>query len=322
MTTTQGEFAADDVQHAIEKMKALLDGDIGVMDAVSCGRSAIPALRALLFAREPSGIYQPRCWAAQALSILGAFDILFEFLNTPHEASDPVERAGDDAVINAAARHLSVVRDDPVFRLFLDLTRRRYWPGVIAALGAFRREEAIPYLVGALAEDDCRLLAEPTLLTFGRAALPELLSAATFRYPSAYVESETSIRKRRSALSLLMQIGVPPSSWPSLRDLVLDREPRIAVLACELCLMIVSEEEWAGAVHRLIELMEGADWRLESDIEECLVRHYRKTSHVIETMLRARVDVRTESAPSRIRDLLLRVRVRSDRLERRARRGA
>jgi hypothetical protein len=320
VTTAQPEFAADDVQYAIEKMKALRNGDLGVVEAVSCGRSAIPALRALLFARESSGIYQPRCWAAQALSILGAFDVLFEFLKTLHEASDPVERAGDDAVINAAARHLSVVREKRVFQLFLNLTRRRYWPGVIAALGAFRREEAIPYLVGALAEDDCRLVAEPALVAFGQAALPALMQAAIRTSPPAESESETSIRKRRSALSLLMEVGVPPNAWPSLRDLVLGREPRIAVLACELCFMIAPKEEWAGAVHQLIELVEGADWRLESDIEECLVRHYRKANHVIETMLRKRADVRTVSAPSRVRYLLLRVRARSDRLERSARR--
>jgi hypothetical protein len=321
MTMAETKLAADDVQPAIEKLKSLRDGDIGVVEAVACGQHAIPALHALLFEREPSGIYQPRCWAARALSILGAYDILFEFLSTPHEARDPVERAGDDAVINAAARQLSVVREERVFQLLLGLARRRNWPGVIAALAAFHRKEAIPYLVGALAEDDCRLLAEPALVSFGRAALPALLRCATLRSPSASVGSETSIRKRRSALSLLMEIGVPRDLWPSLRDLVLDREPRIAVLACEFCFSVAPEAEWSDATHRLIGLLEHADWRLESDVEECLVRHYRKVSHVVAAMLREKAGAREEPAPPRSREVLLRVRARGDPRERRARKG-
>jgi hypothetical protein len=183
-------------------------------------------------------------------------------------------------------------------------------PGVIAALAAFHREEAIPYLLGALAEDDCRLLAEPALVSF--AALPALLRGATLRSPSASIESETSIRKRRSALSLLMEIGVPPDSWPSLRDLVLDREPRIAVLACELCFS-VAEAEWSDATHRLIGLLKHADRRLESDVEECLVRHYRKASDVVGAVLRGKAGAGEEPAPPPSRDVLLQVRARGDR---------
>jgi hypothetical protein len=152
-----------------------------VVDAVACGRRAIPALRTLLFEREPSGIYQPRCWAARALSILSAYDVLFEFLSAPHAARDPVERAGDDAVINAAARCLSAMREEPVFQIILSLAERRYWPGVVGSLATSHREEAIPYLVGSLAEDDCRLLAEPALAAFGPAARPALLDSATLK---------------------------------------------------------------------------------------------------------------------------------------------
>jgi len=321
MTIAETERAACDVNRAIEKLESLRDGEIGVVEAVACGRRAIPPLRDLLFARESSGIYQPRCWSVQALSILGAFDILFEFLNTPHEASDPVERAGDDAVINAAARNLSVVREERVFQLLLGLARRRYWPGVIAALAAFDREEAITYLVGALAEDDCRLLAEPALVSFGKAALPALLRSATRRPPLASRESETSIRKRRSAVSLLIEIGVPPDLWPSLRHLAADPEPRIAVLASELCLITASEAEWSDAVRLLIGLLEHADWRLESDVEDCLVRHYRKASRAIAAALREKAAAGTEPAPPRIREGLLRVRARGYRLERRPIKG-
>ena len=301
----------EDVQRAIEKMRSLRDGDLGVIDAVACGRRAVPALRNLLFEREPSGIYQPRCWAARALSILGAYDALFEFLDMAHEARDPVERAGDDAVINSAARHLSVLRDERVFRLLMRLANTRLRPGVIGALATFHREEAMPYFVAALGEDDCRLIAEPVLVAFGRIAQPLLLEAATTPSPSAESESETSIRKRRSALALLMEMGVPIELWPSLRGLVFDQDPRIAVLACDLCLSVGREEEWGGAAQRLAQLLENASWRRESDIEECLVRHYGRSAKTITAMLRHSAE--NSDTPPQSREILLRVRARGER---------
>jgi hypothetical protein len=311
MTMAKMEFIPDDIHRAINKINSLRDGDIGVIEAVSCGRRAIPALRSLLFAREPSGIYQPRCWAAHALSMLGAFDVLFEFLQAPHGASDPVERAGDEAVINAVARYLSTLREEPVFQLLLDLTRHKYYSGVIAALATFQREEAIPYLVRALGEDDCRLLAEPALVNFGTAALPALLGATRLRVPPSGKESETSIRKRQSALRLVLEIGVPLKAWSYLRGLVLDPEPRIAVLASELCLMIAPEEEWPRAVRRLVRLLAGADWRLESDIEDCLIRRYSAAKLTIAKSLRQAAGLDVAQISPAARTVLLRVRDRA-----------
>jgi hypothetical protein len=126
-------------------------------------------------------------------------------------------------------------------------------------------------------------------------------------------ESETSIRRRRSALSLLMEMGVPQESWPSLRHLVSDQEPRIAVLACDLCLSLAPKEEWIGAIHRLIELLENAGWRRESDIEECLVRHYGKAGKVMSALLGGDpAEDSDETEPPRIREVLLRVSARGE----------
>jgi hypothetical protein len=312
MTMASAAFGSDDVQSAIDKMMGLRDGDLGVVDAVCCGRRAIPALRHLLFWREPSGIYQPRCWAVRALSILGAFDVLLEYLKTRHTTRDPVERAGDDAVINAAARHLSVVREEHVFRLLLELARDRHRSGVIAALAAFHREESIPLLVDALAEDDCRLTAEPALAAFGKAALPSLLQAAVRKSPPGICESERSIRQRQGALRLMIDIGVPPGWWPQLRGLVLDKEPRIAVLASELCLVIAPRQERGPAVQRLIGLLNDADWRLEDDIEKCLLRH----CHIVgplagETLREADMSMQSAEIPSAARAVVSRVKDRA-----------
>jgi hypothetical protein len=40
-------------------------------------------------------------------------------------------------------------------------------------------------------------------------------------------------------------------------------------------------------VRRLLELLEHADWRLEAEIEECLVRLYSKTAKTVATIIRS-----------------------------------
>jgi hypothetical protein len=143
-----------------------------------------------------------------------------------------------------------------------------------------------PFGIHALAEDDCRLIAESALLDFGERAHTELLKAATTPSASEDSESETSIRARASALGLLLEIGVPQETWPSLRQLMLSRQPRTALLACELCLSNAPQAEWRSAVRRLVELLKDAHWRLESDIEEFLVRHYANAGKSISAILR------------------------------------
>jgi hypothetical protein len=86
------------VRQAIDKLKSLHDGYRGVIEVVTCGNKAISALRVLLFQREPSGLYQPRCLAVKALAALEAYDVLVAYLNAPREIADPVERAGEDSM--------------------------------------------------------------------------------------------------------------------------------------------------------------------------------------------------------------------------------
>ena len=62
---------------------------------VGYGLKAVPALRAFLFERDPSGIWQPRGWAVQALERIGAEDVLIEYLTHPLDVHTPVERFGE-----------------------------------------------------------------------------------------------------------------------------------------------------------------------------------------------------------------------------------
>jgi hypothetical protein len=197
--------AAHDLARAIERLKSLHDGDLGVVETVACGGRAIPTLRALLFEREPSGLFETRCRAVQALAALDARDVLIEYLAMSHEAADPVEQLGDDAVLNAAARTVAKYGDEQVFQLLRYLAGRRLLPGVVGGLGEFMRPEAIPYLIDALAEDECRLIAEIALKKFGHRASQALTQVATATGSSP--DSPSRARQRRSALDLLVSMG-------------------------------------------------------------------------------------------------------------------
>jgi len=266
------ENSIPDVEQAINKLTSFHDGDAGVLDGSACGERAIPALRALLFERDPSGLFQSRRRAVEALAKLKAHAVVIDYLETERAANDPVERLGDDAVINAAAQALAEVRDERIFQLLMRLAQRRSLTGVIRALGAFRRPEALPLLIDALEDDASRQQAKAALTTIGRAARPALIAAVKLRLPSSEQESESSLRRRRSALAVLQEIGISQRMWPELRGLIEDPDAKISVLACGLCLMGAPAMEHRNAVHRLLHLIPNVDWMLRDEIEDCLKR--------------------------------------------------
>lgn len=265
------------VGRAIERLRSLRDGYSAVTEVVACGKNAVPALRALLFEREPSGLFQVRCLAIKALAALRAHDVLVEFLTALREAADPVERIGDDVVANAAAGALARSRQAQVFELLLWLAETRPLPGVIAALGISGRAEAIPYLIEALTEDESRFAAEAALRKFGARGHQALIVAACKDSLSLDRESESRLRQRRSALELLAENGIQPEQWPVLRNLMQDEDPKIAVLACKICLLGAPETEKCEAVSRLKDLLPSADFVLGQEIEHCLAIHMSST---------------------------------------------
>lgn len=256
-----------DVAKAIEHLKSLYDGDRGFTEVLRVGHHAVPELRSILLQREPSGLYQTRCLAADALAALKAYDVLAELLRLERKIEDPVERLGEDAVINAAARGIARSHADWAFDLLLNLAKRRVLSGVVAGLGSFKRQEAVPHLIKALEEDDVRMTAEAALKEIGAVARIPLLEAALARDFEGRLESETGRRKRRSVLSILIDIGISRKEWPSLRKLMCDNDTQIAFLACRLGLRAAEKAERSYAISRLAELRGSAHWleRLEID---------------------------------------------------------
>ena len=269
-----GESSRPFLRRAIEKLRSVHNGEQGLLEAIACGAQAIPALRALLFAREPSGLFQTRCLAVQGLASLEASDVLIDFLSARPEIADATERVGEDAVINAAARALMGRRDELLFDLLMTIAETRLLPGVIAALGAFGRVEPLPYFIAALAEDESRPAAGSALRDLGPSACEALAAVAASRQSSRAEESQSRIRQRRSALILLSEIGMQPHLWPVLRQAMWDQDARISALACQICLSVADECEKPDAVRRLVGLLENADYLLSLKIEQCLATHF------------------------------------------------
>lgn len=278
----------DGLQRALNELRSLQDGDLGVTNVVGFGSWAIPSLRALLFEREPSGLYQPRCRVVEALSALGAHDVLLDFLATPREIPDAVERMGEDAVINAAARALRGSSDPRLPSLLLALAQTRKLAGPIAILGTLRRSEAVPCLIEALGDDLARPAAEAAIRGIGDCARAALLEAATQRAASVEMDSESNRRVRRSALKLLVETGVPePMLTPSLHDLLDDADAEIAFLACRIWIDSGHSSARPALVRRLIELEGTADWKMRMAITQYLAEHFELVKQTMEANPRA-----------------------------------
>jgi hypothetical protein len=285
------------LQYAIDRLGSLRDGNLAITDVVAYGEAAILPLREVLFRREPSGLFEGRRRAVEALATVGAYDVLIEFLSAPHALSDPVESLGEDAVVNAAACAFINRPDERVFPILLQLAERPCLTGVIAALGAFGRTEAIPRVVDALAEDASRRTAEAALKAFGAAARRSLLDAAIL--PSS---SETEVRRLVSVLGVMAEIGAPADAWPTLCPLVDHPNPRIAVAACRACLATAPPIYRDAAARCLIHQLSTADWMLRNDIENCLIAYFPLTKNIIvDTVERTDKSTVGETLPTLLR---------------------
>jgi HEAT repeat protein len=272
------------VAQAIGRLEGLRDSDRAVLDLIALGRDAIPALREFLLRREPSGLYQPRCNCVCALAALHGDDVLLDFLErAPAVAiADPIERTGEDAVINASARALRHRRDDAFFAALMRIAALRPLAGVIDALGDMGRDTAIPRLVEGLSSDFTRGAATVALSKFGPKARPSLIAAASDTGPAGHVETAMRLRTRWSALGVLGVVGVTLEEWSCLKPLMSAGDARLAALACHLALAtgqpLLDREE---AIGRLINLLQSADWLLTAQIEGWLAENYDLTVRII-----------------------------------------
>ncbi len=273
------------------RLRSLHDGDVAVVEAIAIGAPAIPILQALLFERDSAGIFESRRRAIQALAVLKATDVLKEFIRGWRPASDPVQRFGDEVVLGAAARALGATLDDEAYPMLVAVARRHPVQEVIEALGYYRRAESIPLLVAALADDFSRPAAEQAFRLLGQAAIPTLMqiaSSASANFSGR--ESQSSIRRRRSALKLILELGPTRELWERLRELVEDSDDEIAALACRIGLAAAGDTVGRECACRLVALLLRVRWPLNREIEDCLKDNFAIACEFVDRALSGAID--------------------------------
>ena len=271
-----------EISHYIEQLSSLKEGVQAVWKLITCGHPAIEPLRQFLLEGKPSAIFQPRHWAVEALAGLQAKDVLLVYLKQKKDISDPDVRLGEEAVESAAARKLIKWQSEEVYQTLLDIAQERCLPGALEALGEFRRVEGIPFLVKALEDDFCRPAAEDALSKIGVPAGSELIRAVITPWPSKGEESPSSLRRRRSAVGLLAEIGVTADQWQVLRPLLNEDDPEILVGISRVAAQVGETKNKTLAGRRLIETFERADWYLKDEIESVLIDLFDEVRTVIE----------------------------------------
>ncbi len=284
-----GTLAEDaDVGALIAQLETLRDAALTVAALIGCGQRAIGPLRRCLVAGRPRGIFQPRAWVVEALAGLGAKDVLMEYLRTPKNIADPVVRLAEKAVESAAARALGGWRGEDVYGCLLEVAGERNLPGAIEALGNFARPDAIPIFDRALEDDACREAAEEAFRKLGAAARVSLALSAETPLPNAEMESPSSLRRRRSALRLLGELGIGPDDWPALAPLVEEDDPEIVTGGARLALA-VHRGERNRIAHRLLAILPGAPWYLRDEVADCLAALAPESGPLVEAEIAARL---------------------------------
>jgi hypothetical protein len=273
------------------RLRSLHEGDVAVVEAIAIGATAIPVLRALLFERDPAGIFEPRRRAVQALAVLKATRVLKEFVAGWKPPADPVERFGDEVVLGAAARALGATLDDEAYPILVAVARRYPVQEVIEALGYYRRAESIPLLAAALADDFSRPAAEQAFRLLGQTAIPTLMQVASNVGANlSGREAQSSIRRRRSALKLILELGPTRELWQRLRELVEDSDVEIAALACRIGLTAAGDTAGRECAYRLVALLRRVRWPFNREIEDCLRDNFAIACEFVDRALSGAID--------------------------------
>jgi hypothetical protein len=298
------EFTDEGIESLVKGLELLRGGPMTAAALVGCGSRAIPPLRSFLLQGRPRGIFQPRQLAVETLGQLGAKDVLLEYLSTPVVIKDAVVRQGEDAVRSTAARELARWQTDDVFECLQRAGLEHLLPGVVEALGTFRRTEAMPYFLWALGDGVCRSYAEEAIRGLGEAAHPLLMDAAGARSPSAEEESPASVQRRRWVLRILSDLMISADDWGRLRELLEENDPEIAITSARIALAIAPPPDKCRAIHRLIEMLPRAGWFLRTEARAALAEHFAFAQEAVEDEIAKRM---TSGTKEQALDVVLRL---------------
>ena len=286
---TTRELSEQEIESLVRDLESLQAGSLVAAALIGCGARAIPPLRRFLLQGRPRGIFQPRQLAVETLAQLGAKEVLIEYLDKPLPTKDPVVRFGEDAVRSTAARELARWPDDEVFHCLLRAGLDHLLPGIVEALGTFRRTEAMPYFLWALGDGVCRSSAEEAIRALGAAAQPFLMDAVSERNPSAAEEVPSSFQRRRWALRILADLQLTEPDWSKLGATLVEDDPEIVITAARIGVEIAPVPDRWCAVRRLIEMLPRANWFLRGEARAALAEHFDIAQEPVEDEIARRM---------------------------------
>lgn len=275
------DYTDEEIHSFVRDLESLPNGELTVSLLVGCGERAVPALREFLLTGPHRGIFQPRQRAVEALGQLGAKAVLVEYLAQKRKIADAVVRFGEEAVESTAARELARWPTDDTFAFLVDFAQSRTLPGVIDALGRFRRPDAAAVFLKALTDDVSRPFAEEALRSVAEEIRPALLRASQ-RSETDDDEKPRDKLKRRSVLRILADLTLSEAEWKQLQPLLHDGDTEIAILAAEIGVDSAPMEERRGAARFLLRALDRAHWFLQIRIQDCLGRNYAVVRDLIE----------------------------------------
>jgi hypothetical protein len=180
--------------------------------------------------------------------------------------------------------------DDQVFSLLLEISKDRLLYGVWKPSLNMEGKMLYRFLLPALGDDFYRPAAEKAFRKIGAASCPHLLKLAAHRTTAGDIEIESSRRRRRSALRLFAELHGSEDLPESVRLLITDNDPQVALLACSICLPRMIPAERREIAARLIILLNSNDWMLRTEVEDLLIHYYADCRSEIERNLALSTD--------------------------------
>lgn len=271
-------YADPSVLPLIRGLHSLVDGPAYLCQLIAYGPKAIPALADLLLLGKPSGISQPRQWAVEALGALGAYRVLLEYLCESPEIQSPVVRHAEQAVQNTAARELSRYETEEAFSVLFDCLRRHPLPGIIEAIGLYRRPETAPYLLDSLEDDVCRSAAIEALRGLGDGIRGLLIESAMTRKPRPpEFETASSLHRRRCCVRLLQALDLTKAEVRQMTALLDEEDSDLVLAVTEALFHTAHFNDYQSALFHLRRVEKNVPWwlrdeysYLRSDLEEKL----------------------------------------------------
>jgi hypothetical protein len=164
--------------------------------------------------------------------------------------------------------------------------------GIVEALGSFARVECMPLLDRALEDDMMREAAERGFRSLGPRARPALILSATTPLPLNAEERPSSLRRRVSALKLLVEIGLCSRHWVEIRQLLSEPSAEIVCATADLAFKAGPREDQVAAGLAVLRVLPDAPWDLRMNAPDQLARCFPELAGSVDAELRARLTSR------------------------------